>query len=79
MTLISTHTSTEQKVEAAKVEFYAVPNYNMETVLGDFSTRVGNEYSYILHVEGTSFKTKQMIMKTNDKSCIEKRFSQQNM
>jgi hypothetical protein len=60
--LISTHTPTEEKVEAAKVEFYAGPIYNMKTVLGDFSTRVGNEYSYILHVEVTSFTMKQMIM-----------------
>jgi hypothetical protein len=34
----------------------------MKTILGDFSTRVGKEYSYILYVEGTSFTMKQMIM-----------------
>jgi hypothetical protein len=59
--LISTHTPTEEKAEAAKVEFYAVPNYNMKTILGDFSTRVGNGYSYIQHVEGTSFTMKKTI------------------
>ena len=54
--------TAEEKVEAAKVEFYAVPNYKMEIILGDFSTTAGNEYSYIQQVEGTSFTTKQMIM-----------------
>jgi len=64
LTLISTHTPTDEKVETAKVriEFYAVFNYNMKTVLGDFNTRAGNEYSYIQHVEGTLFTTKHMIM-----------------
>jgi hypothetical protein len=41
--LISTHTPTEAKDEAAKEEFYsswekvcdAVPNYGMKTLLGD--------------------------------------------
>jgi len=38
-------------------------NYNMQTILGDFNTEVGKESSYIRHVEGTAFITKQAIMK----------------
>jgi hypothetical protein len=34
----------------------------MKTVLRDFNTRAGNEYSYIKHVEGTLFTPKHMIM-----------------
>jgi hypothetical protein len=52
--LTSTHAPTEGKDEAAKEEFYsalekvcdAVPNYDMTTLLGDFSAKVGRE-SYL--------------------------------
>ena len=50
LTLISTHAPTEEKSEVAKEEFYsscdAVPNDNMEIVLGDLNTKVGKE-SYL--------------------------------
>jgi hypothetical protein len=47
--LISTHATTEEKHEVAEEEFYrsvekvcdAVPNYDMKTVLGNFSAKVG--------------------------------------
>jgi hypothetical protein len=48
LTLISTHTPTEEKLEVVKEEFYtslekvcdAVLNYDMKTLLGDFSAKL---------------------------------------
>jgi hypothetical protein len=37
---------------------YAVPNYGMETVRGDFKVKVGKEFFFIQHVEGSVFTTK---------------------
>jgi len=71
LTLITTHTPTEEKDEAAKEEFYillkkacdTVPNYDMTTILGDFNTKVGKRVLFFIqHVEGTAFTGKQMIM-----------------
>jgi hypothetical protein len=70
LTLISTHAPSEEKDEAAKVEFYnslesvydAVPNYKLKTVLGDLNTKVGKKSCfYPEHVQVTAFTTKQMI------------------
>jgi hypothetical protein len=52
--MISTHVPTEEKLEAVKEEFYsslekvcdAISNYDMNTVLGDFSSKVGKD-SYL--------------------------------
>jgi hypothetical protein len=54
MTLISTHTPSEDKYEVAKEEFYsslekvcdAFSNYDMKTALGNFNAEVGKE-SYL--------------------------------
>jgi hypothetical protein len=39
----------------------AVPNYDMETKLGDFISK-DESLSYIQHVEDTAFTTKQIMM-----------------
>jgi hypothetical protein len=53
LTLISTHTPTEEKDGVAKEEIHislekvcdAVPNYNRKTILADFNTKVGKKKS----------------------------------
>jgi hypothetical protein len=72
LTLISTQAPNKEKHEAVKEEFYSslekvcntVPNYDMQTILGDFNAKVGEKKSpiYIQHVEVTAFTTKQMTM-----------------
>ena len=80
MTLISTHTPTEEKDGVAKEEIYislekvcdAVPNYNRKTILAHFNTKVGEKKSYLY----PAFTMKQLIMeKTKGKFCTGKRFS----
>jgi hypothetical protein len=52
--MISTHSPTEERVEAVKEEFYnslkkacdTIPNYDMKIILGDFNAKVGKE-SYL--------------------------------
>jgi exonuclease III len=54
LTMISTHSPTEEKEEAVKEEFYnslekacdTIPNYDMKVTLGDFNAKVGKE-SYL--------------------------------
>jgi hypothetical protein len=65
-------TSTEGKDEATKEEFYsalekvcdAVPNYDKKTALGDFMLKLEDSPMciYIQHVDGTDFRTKQMLL-----------------
>jgi hypothetical protein len=40
----------------------AVPNYDMETLLGDFFAKSGKESFLYLAYGGTAFTVKQMIM-----------------
>jgi len=82
LTLIRTHVPNEEKYEVVKEEFYsslekvcdAVPNYDMKTVLWDFSAEVRNEYYLYPTCGGHSLHSE-----TNDnevvKFCSGKRFS----
>jgi hypothetical protein len=53
--LISTQAPTKEKHEAVKEKFYSslekvcntVPNYDMETILGDFNAKVRKKESYL--------------------------------
>jgi hypothetical protein len=71
--LISTQAPTEERHKAVKDKFYSslaklcntVPNYDMKTILGDLTAKVGKKKKspiYSQQVEVIAFTTKQMTM-----------------
>jgi len=77
LTLISLHAPTEENNEVAKEEFYifsekvwdAVPNYNMNTELGDFSATVWKA-SFLTNKNELRPEHEKIITNTNRNYCV---------